>query len=179
MKGNFRFKLLLLVALLATALFSSGDAFGCSSAFHFAQNITVDHVGMATMAGLVILPLSAYVKENCTISPTEIAELTLKYGKIKILTVVLEPPVYDAEGNITDKGEFYSYAVRRPDPGHIRLLMGYAEKGESDKYVEVAIKNLVIAGDLETLKTDGLVYMGIATQLKDMIKPYQSFLANA
>jgi len=173
-----KFKILLLMAVIMATVFISCDASACNSAIHFAQNISSDHVGMA-MTAFVVVPLSVYVKENCTITPTEISELTIKYGKIKILTVVLEPPVYDAEGKITDKGEFYSYAVKRPDSGTIRMLIDLAEKGDNDGYLQAVIKNLIVSGDTELIKTDGLVYMGIIQQAKDLIKPYQSFLAKA
>jgi len=174
-----RFKILLLVAVLAVSVFTVCDASACSSAIHFAQNISTDHVGMATMAGMAIMPLATYVKDNCTISPTDLADLALKYGKIKILTVVLEPPVYDAEGKLTDKGEFYSYAVKRPDSGTVRLLMNYAKQGKTDDYLGAFIKNLVVAGDTETLNKDGIVYLGFAAKVDEFLKPYESFLGHA
>lgn len=179
MKGHLKFKLLLFMAVLATAFFSFCDVNACNSVMHFANNVSVDHVMMATVAIVSIPSISNYVKDNCTITADQINDLKAKYGKIKILTVIIEPPVYDDNGKLIDKGEFYSFAVRRPDPGIVRMLMEFAEKGETEKYVEAAIKNLVVGGDLDVLKTDGLVYMGITTQLKDLIKPYNSFLANA
>lgn len=173
-----RFKILLLVAVIMAALFTVCDASACSSAIHFAQNISGEHVGMA-MAVVAIVPINAYVKENCTISPTDLADLALKYGKIKILNVVLEPPTYDVEGNITDAGEFYCFACKRPDQGVIRIMLDYAKKGDTDKYIECFIKNIVVAGDIEKLKTDGLVYLGLASEADNFIKPYESFLAKA
>jgi len=178
MKGHFRLNLLLLVAILATALFSCFDAQACNSVMHYASNISTDHIGMA-MAAVALVPLSKYVKDNCTITPDEIAALSVKYDKIKILTVVLESPTYDDEGNLTDKGEFYSYACRRPDQGTIRLMMGYVKKGDTDSYIECFIKNIIIAGNTDILKTDGLVYLGLSSEVDNFLKPYQSFLEKA
>jgi len=174
----FRFKLLLLVAVLATAFFSFGNAQACSSVMHYASTISTDHIGMA-MAAVVIAPLSTYVKDNCTISPTELADLALKYGKIKILSVVLEAPTYDDNGVLTEPGEFYNYACRRPDQGTIRMMMDYAKQGKTEEYIECFIKNIVVAGDVEKLKTDGLVYLGLTIEVDNFLKPYQSFLAKA
>lgn len=175
---KFKFKFLLLVAVLATALFSVCDAQAYSSVIHYAQNVSGEHITMATMA-LAVVPLSDYVKQNCSITSDQIKELTLKHGKIKILTVVIEPPTYDNEGKLIDKGEFYSYACKRPDSGTIRMLIDLAENGNNDGYVQAVIKNLIVAGDVETITSDGLVYMGIIQQTRDLIKPYQSFLVNA
>ena len=178
MKSNFKFKLLLLVAVMATAFFCFGNAQACTSVAHFAQNISSEHVGYA-LAAVAIVPLSEYVKTNCTITADQIKDLTLKHGKIKIMTVVVEPPTYDEKGNITDKGEFYSYAVKRPDASTIRLLIDYAEKGDNDGYMNCVVANLIVAGDTEIIKQDGLVYIGLVTEAKQMVKPYQSFLVNA
>ena len=174
----FRFKILLLVAVMATLFFSFGNAQACSSVMHYAQNISPQHMVEAA-ASIAIVPLATFVKDNCTISPTELTSLALKYGKLKILTVVIEAPVYDDNGNLTDKGEFYSYAIKRPDPGHVRMLMDFAQKGEIDKYINGFIKNLVVAGDTEALEKDGLVYLGFSAEVDNFLKPYESFLANA
>ncbi|MFV0501274.1 MAG: hypothetical protein ACK5MH_06775 [Bacteroidales bacterium] len=144
----------------------------------FAFESTQDYATLTAMA-LPLMGLSAYAKENCTIPEGELQALKAKYGRIKILSVVIEPPVYDENGKLTDKGETYYFAVRRPDPGHVRMLMSYAKNGDINKYVEVAIKNLIVAGDMEALEKDGLVYMGVSAQLDEVLKPYQSFLAGA
>ena len=179
MKGHFKFKLLLLVAVLATALFSFTDA-AChvSTLVNYAQNISPQHMVQAA-GSLAIIPLANYVKDNCTISASELADLATKHGKIKILTVVLEAPIYDESGTIIDKGEFYSYAVKRPDPGTIKMMMNYAKSGKTDEYVGAFINNLIVGGDVEALKSNGLVYLGLATQVDNFLKPYESFLANA
>ena len=80
---------------------------------------------------------------------------------------------------IVDKGEFYSYAVRRPDSSMVRMLVDFVEKGENQKYIDAAIKNLVVGGDLERIQTDGMVYMGITAELKGVLRPYNSFLEKA
>lgn len=178
MKGHFKFKLLLLVAVLATAFIACGNAQACSSVMHYAQNISPYHIGKA-MASMAVIPLAAYVKDNCTISASELEDLAKKHGKIKILTVVLEAPIYDESGSVIDKGEFYSYAVKRPDPGTIKMMMNYAKSGKTDEYVGAFINNLIVGGDVEALKSNGLVYLGLATQVDNFLKPYESFLANA
>lgn len=132
-----------------------------------------------TAMALPVVALGAFAKDNCSIPAAELEQLKSKYGKLKILSVVIEPPTYDENGKLIDKGEIYYYAVRRPDPGHVRMLMSYAKSGDIDKYVEVAIKNLIIAGDMDALEKDGLVYMGVTTQLEEVLKPYQSFLTVA
>ncbi|MEI8087000.1 MAG: hypothetical protein WCG93_12370 [Paludibacter sp.] len=173
-----RFRLLFLVAALMAVVFTVCDASACNSAIHFASNLSTEHVGMA-VAAFTIVPLSTFVKDNCTISHTELTELALKYGKIKILSVVIEAPSYDDNGKLTDNGEFYSYACRRPDQGTIRLMMDYAKKGNTEQYIDCFIKNIVVGGDVEKLKSDGLVYLGLTTQVDNFLKPYESFLANA
>lgn len=178
MKLQFKFKLLLLVAILATVFLTCFDASASSSVIHFANNISVEHVGLG-MASFAIVPLATFVKDNCGISVTEIAALTAKHGKIKILTVMIEPPTYDEAGNLTDKGEFYSYAVKRPDSGTVRLLMNFAKQGKTDDYLQSFIKNLVVAGDTETLNKDGIVYLGFASKVDEFLKPYESFLGHA
>lgn len=174
-------KFLLLFAIMAFVLSPIVDASVIQPVTQFVQNISpVDAgVSLATLAVIPAIPLAVYVKENCTIPVPELAELASKYGKIKILTVVVEPPVYGPGGELTDKGEFYSYAVRRPDSSMVRMLVDYAEKGENQKYIDAAIKNLIVGGDIDRIQTDGVVYMGITAQLKDVLRPYESFLEKA
>ncbi|KAA6347160.1 hypothetical protein EZS27_005329 [termite gut metagenome] len=123
--------------------------------------------------------IKKYIKEHCTIPEPELAALRAKYGKIKILVVVIEPPVLDEEGNATDPGEVYYFAVRRPDPGHIGIIMKYAKNNDLDNYIGSFIKNLIVAGDLEALKNDGLVYLGLSSQMDELLKPYQVFFIGA
>lgn len=222
MKRTFGFKLFLLVAIMALCFAPAIDAQVIQPVAHYIASITPEHVFTAS-ASLAVLPLAVYVKENCTIPAAELAELTGKFGKLKILTVMVEPPlykliytgdIYDAKGEhiskdrlindsgyfdfkgdlydkgkklipttdlceLVDKGEFYSYAVRRPDASMVRMLVDFVEKGENQKYIDAAIKNLVVGGDLERIQTDGMVYMGITAELKGVLKPYNSFLEKA
>jgi PHP family Zn ribbon phosphoesterase len=108
----------------------------------------------------------------------ELEDLKLKYGKIKVLTVIVEPEVKDAEGVVTTPAEKYEFAIRRPDRGHIKMLLPLAEKKEIEEFADKAVKNLVVGGDTDALE-DGIVYMGVVSQLKGMISPAESFLANA
>lgn len=176
-----KFKFLLLLAVMAFAFTPFVDASIIQPATHFVQNLSPGDMGLsfASLAIVPAIPLGLYVKENCTIPAKELADLALKYGKIKILTVVVDPPTYNDAGELTDKGEFYSYAVRRPDAGMVRMLVDYAEKGENQKYIDAAIKNLIVGGDIELIQTDGVVYMGITAQLKDVLRPYDTFLDKA
>lgn len=176
-----RFKSLLLLAVMAVSFTPFVEAQCYQPVSDFIQNMSPGDVGLsvASLAIIPAIPLALYVKENCTIPATELAELALKYGKIKILTVVIDPPSYNESGEITDKGEFYSFAVRRPDSGTVRMLVDFVEKGENQKYIDAAIKNLVVGGDVGLIQTDGMVYMGITAQLKDVLRPYQSFLEKA
>jgi hypothetical protein len=112
------------------------------------------------------------------ITESELNALKLKYKHIKILTVIVEEEEKDDEGKIICPGESYEFAVRRPDRGHISMLMPLAQKQEIDEFAEKAVKNLVVGGDMEALE-DGLVFMGVVSQLKDVIRPAQSFLAKA
>lgn len=121
--------------------------------------------------------LKEYLDEKCTISKEDLNRLKAKYGKVKVITVVVEEPERDADGNVV-ACEAYYFAVRRPDQGQVRMLTSFAKKGDEDKFVSSAIKNLVVGGDMEALE-DGLVYMGITIQLQGLLKPYQSFLAKA
>lgn len=179
MRSNFRFKFLLLVAIMALCFSPIIDAQVIQPVAHYIASFTTEHVftGVASLASIPLL--ATYVKENCTILPTDLSDLVLKYGKIKVITVVIEPPIYDAEGNVTDKGEFYSYAVKRPDSSVVRILMNYAKQGKTDEYLQTFIKNLVVAGDTDTLNKDGLVYLGFATKVDEFLKPYESFLGHA
>lgn len=121
--------------------------------------------------------LKEYLDEKCTISKEELDRLKAKYGKVKVITVVVEEPERDADGNVV-ACEAYYFAVRRPDTGQVRMLTSFAKKGDDDKFISSAVKNLVVGGDMEALE-DGLVYMGITVQLQGLLKPYQSFLEKA
>lgn len=173
------FKKFLFVCIALVAVFSFGIVEPVS-ATECISNVVIEHSELsAVLAGV---PLLAVIKNECTISVAEINALKAKYGKIKILSVVIEPPVYTSENDnytIEEKGEVYYFAVRRPDTSHVRMLKDYAKKGDDDGYVNCFIKNLVVGGDTEALNNDGLVYLGLMTQIEPFLKPYQSFLENA
>lgn len=112
------------------------------------------------------------------ITESELNALKAKYKHIQLLTVVVEPEVKDGHGNVTTPEESYQFAVRRPDRGHISMLMPLAQKEQIDEFADKAVKNLVVGGDVDALE-DGLVFMGVVSQLKGVIQPAQSFLAKA
>ncbi|HBL74245.1 MAG: hypothetical protein A2W90_17995 [Bacteroidetes bacterium GWF2_42_66] len=174
-----------------------------------------------------------------SITPELITDLKLKYGKLKLITVVVEAPVYDIDkmafsdrvlfkqlgvdfativntelsleerlkpldglkelkdnkdietwqtvvgdllnkyqGKILEPGEQYQFLVKRPDRGLIKMLMPLAESRAIDDFADKAVKNLVVGGEVDALD-DGIVYMGVVSQLRQMISPEKSFLANA
>jgi len=178
MKLNFRFKFLLLVAIMVLCFAPTIDAQVIQPVAHYIASFTPEHV-FTGVASLAVLPLAVYVKDNCTIPLPELAELTNKYGKIKILSVVIEAPTYDENGELIDKGEFYSFACKRPDQGTVRLMMDYAKKGDTEKYIQCFIKNIVVGGDKDVLDNDGIVYLGLSQQVDNFLKPYESFLSKA
>lgn len=174
---------------------------------------------------------------SASITPELINELKVKYGRIKVITVVVESTVYDIDriafsdrillkqlgvdyatmlnselsleerlkpleglkdnkelkdnkdtiavtllnkyqGKILEQGEQYQFLVKRPDRGLIKMLLPLAENKQIDDFADKAVKNLVVAGDMTALD-DGIVYMGVVSQLRQLISPEQSFLANA
>ncbi len=121
--------------------------------------------------------LETYLKENRTISDKELDALKVKHGKVKVITVVVEEPERDADGNVVSC-EAYYFVVCRPSQSQMRMLTALAQKGDDEKFLNSAIKNLVVGGDTDALE-DGLVYMGVASQLQGLIKPYTSFLTKA
>lgn len=178
-----KFKFLLLLAVMAFAFTPFVDASIIQPATHFIQSLSPGDMGLS-VATLAVVPLALYVKQNTTITTELIQELTAKYGKIKIITVVVEAPIYNELGELVTKGEFYEFAVRRPDISMVRMLMNYAKQGKTDEYLGAFIKNLVVGGDVDKLKSgdsggDGIVYLGFATKVDEFLKPYESFLANA
>lgn len=185
-------------------------------------------------AVLMTAPLPLLVSSNIT--PELINDLKLKYGKLKLITVVVEAPVYDIDkmafsdrvlfkqlgvdyatiintelsledrlkpleglkelrddqekgaiaaelfskysGKILEEGEQYQFLAKRPDRGLIKMLLPLAKQGQIDDFADKATKNLLVGGDMEALD-DGIVYMGVVSQLRLMISPEQSFLSKA
>lgn len=195
-----------------------------------ASHIEVQFVKDAVIA---VAPV-AIVSTNIT--PELIKDLQIKFGKIKVITVVVEAAVYDIDeipfndrvafkelgidftiildknldlkerlkpleqlsefrdneakynraielankytGKELEPGELYQFLVRRPDRGLIKMLLPLAQAGKIDDFADKGVKNLVVGGDMDALE-DGLVYMGVVSQLKEMIAPAQSFLSKA
>jgi hypothetical protein len=115
---------------------------------------------------------------SASITPQIIDELKLKFGHIKIITVEVEPAQLDEQGNEITPAELYQFLVKRPDRGLIKMLLPLAQNGKLDEFTDKAIKNLVVGGDLNALD-DGIVFMGVSSQLKEMIAPAQTFLSKA
>jgi hypothetical protein len=174
-RSVFRTVMFMCIAVLAVVFMGSVEPVGATEYFSSRMQEYAEFAPVLAAAPL----LATVVREACPIAKVELDALKQKYGKIKILSVVIEPPVYDDGGKITEKGEAYYFVVRRPDAGHVRLLMDYAKKGDLDNYVKSFINNLIIAGDKTILETDGLVYLGLSSQIDEFLKPYKSFLSNA
>jgi len=81
-------------------------------------------------------------------------------------------------GKVLEEGEQYQFLIKRPDRGLIKMLLPLAEAKKIDEFAEKAVKNLVVGGDMESLE-DGIVYMGVVSQLRQTICPAQSFLSKA
>jgi len=173
---------------------------------------------------------------SASITPELINDMKVKFGRIKVITVVVESPVYDIDnltfedrvsfkklgvdyaiilnkmlliedrlkplealkelrddinvgnlaavlyskytGKVIEPGEQYQFLAKRPDRGLIKMLLPLAEARQIDDFSDKAVKNLIVGGDMNMLE-DGIVYMGVVSQLRQMISPEQSFLANA
>ena len=125
-----------------------------------------------------VMLMAAPVILSGSITQAQIDDLKIKYGKIKIITVVAEEGEKDEQGNPVSPDEVYQFLVRRPDRSMIKMLLPLAESRQLDEFADKAVKNLVIGGDIDKLD-DGIVFMGVVSQLKEMISPAQSFLSNA
>lgn len=142
MKALFKFKFFMLLAILAVAFAPSIDAQVIQPVAHYFSSLSTEHVFAATTSFAAVPLLATFVKDNCTIPVGELAELTNKYGKLQILSVVIEPPTYNEKGELTDKGEIYNFAVKRPDIALIKMLRSYAAENDDQKYIDACIKNL-------------------------------------
>ncbi len=86
-------------------------------------------------------------------------------------------------GAIIEEGEQYQFLAKRPDRSLIKMIQAKAEgKGDKatsvDELNEMMIKNLIVGGDEEKLD-DGIVYVGVVTQLKGLMQPAKAFLSKA
>jgi len=146
----------------------------------FMTNVDMTHVveGLSDNIGGLIIAAAPTAIITSSITPEMLQDWKLKFGKIKIITVVVEDEEKDKDGNVVNEGEKYQFVVRRPDKGLINMLLPLAERREIDQFAEKGIKNLIVGGDMEALE-DGLVYMGVVSKLQKMIAPAASFLGNA
>lgn len=216
MRGNFFFKL----AMIVTMLLMIGSV---ASAAGF---IDVTHVDLMTPHGVEMASVALMALPS-SISESVLNDLKIKYGKVKILTVTVEPETRDIDkiskadleilsgagvnifilqnrqlpieerleelkkldsiseeirpnltGEIIDEGERYQFVARRPDRGHVKMLLPLAERKEIDQFADKAVTNLIVGGDMDALN-DGLVFMGVVTQLKSLVQPASSSLENA
>lgn len=228
------FKILLFLGLLIGMTMTQAAPVDVTTMVDYGKEcfskIPVDshYIGYAVTAAPLLI-LSSNINQNM------IDDLKLKFGNIKLITVVVEAPVYDIDkipfadlikfkelgldihtltntqleidsrkeillelqkfrdtdkndiagdlnvrytGEELEPGERYQFLAKRPDRALIKMLLPLAKDGHIDSFAEKAIKNLIVGGDTEALD-DGIVYMGVVTQLKSMIAPAQSFLSKA
>lgn len=151
---------------------------GLTTAFLTNVDMTPVVQGSSEIFGGLLVAAAPTAIITSSITPEMLQDLKLKYGKIKIITVVVEEEEKDKKGKVINEGEKYQFLVRRPDKGLINMLLPLAERREIDQFAEKGIKNLIVGGDMEALE-DGLVYMGVVSKLQKMIAPAASFLGNA
>lgn len=211
---------LLLVATVSGAAISQCDP---PPIFEMVRQNAELAMGMAVSAPVIV---------SSAITPQLIEDLKLKFGQLKLITVVVEAPVYDIDnipfsdrvllkqlgvdyaqvlnteltlaerlkpletllndesnaiaktllakykGEIIEPGEQYQFLAKRPDRTLIKLLLPLAESKQIDDFADKAVKNLIIGGDTDKLD-DGIVFMGVVSQLRQMISPEKSFLSKA
>lgn len=94
--------------------------------------------------------------------------------KAKYPRVVREVSVYpsdvekDENGNPTE--EPVCFLIKKPSQNFIRLIQSKEYRGDEGKTADAAIKNCVLAGDMEMLENDGSVYIGLVEQLMALIQ---------
>ena len=128
-------------------------------------------------AGALILG-AAPVIASANVTPDIIQEMKLKYGKVKILTVVADEAVFDDDGNETEPEEVYYFMAKRPDRSLMKMFGEKSKSGDYSDFNEALVKNLIVGGDMEALEI-GCVYGGAIKQLAELVKPGQSFLSRA
>lgn len=119
---------------------------------------------------LEVSPLGRFGEENMkTYTQQDIDAFKAKYPR-----VVREVSVYpsdvekDENGNPTE--EPVCFLIKKPSQNFIRLIHSKEYSGDADKIADAAIKNCVLAGDMEMLENDGSVYMGLVEQLMALIQ---------
>ncbi|MBN1987825.1 MAG: hypothetical protein JW783_00325 [Bacteroidales bacterium] len=126
----------------------------------------------------VVIASAPVVFFSKNITDEIIKDLRLKFGKIKVITIIAEEAELDGEGTEITPAEQYQFLVRRPDRGLIKMLLPLVQQGKLDDFADKAVKNMVVGGDMDALE-DGIVFMGVVQHLKSMLAPAQSFLSNA
>lgn len=197
MKKLFSIKSIVLCMIALVGIVFTASAVGICEV----QTVFGYQMHEVQQAGFNVAAVAVITSSN--LSEQIIQDFKVKFGKIKILTVVLEyevshlqvikPEVRDEHGvvieaEVTEKvidvpEESYQFVIRRPDRSHMKMFMSIAveaktDPAKNDEYNESIIKNLIVGGDLDALD-DGKVYLGVCSQLKNFISPQQSFLANA
>lgn len=94
--------------------------------------------------------------------------------KAKYPRVVREVSVYPSDVEKDENGkpteEPVHFLIKKPNQNFIRLIQSKEYSGDADKIADAAIKNCVLAGDMEALENDGSVYMGLVEQLMVLIQ---------
>ncbi|MFJ1429490.1 hypothetical protein ACILE2_01630 [Capnocytophaga canimorsus] len=94
--------------------------------------------------------------------------------KAKYPRVVREVSVYPSDVEKDENGkpteEPVHFLIKKPNQNFIRLIQSKEYSGDTDKIADAAIKNCVLAGDMEALENDGSVYMGLVEQLMSLIQ---------
>jgi hypothetical protein len=116
---------------------------------------------------------------SASITPEMINDAKLKYLHVQLLTIRVTSETLDASGAVVTPAEQYQFIVRRPDRSLIKMLLPLAgDTSQLDVFADSAVKNLIVGGDMAALD-DGLVFMGVVSQLKDLIQPASAFLETA
>lgn len=183
--------------------------------------------------GWVAFAAPILVSKNIT--PEIIQEMKTKWGKVKVLDVIVEPAIYDIDeltqadkanlrrldidvdivcnqelgienrvaplmilaacmedakkreivkllppltGELLEEAEHYQFLVKRPDRSTMKIMQDAARKGDVEKANDVAVKNLVIGGDMDALE-NGIVYADLCTKLGEFMQVHKSFLSRA
>ena len=150
----------------------------CSIMEHVNKSVVVIHNFVNEHQAYLGASFALFPIISTNITEDIIKDAKLRCGKIKLLTITVEPAQYDNDGNITTEAEQYQFLVRRPDRSTIKMLLPLANLNDIESFSEKAIKNLIIGGDLEALN-DGLVYLACVQQLKALITPAEAFLQGA
>ncbi|MDA3852674.1 MAG: hypothetical protein PF444_00295 [Bacteroidales bacterium] len=139
----------------------------------------IDNLGYGDKRDLKALGLEWSIIHDTDIPLEERLKELHKLNKIdgdgKVLAKTL---LAKYKGEVTDEGEKHEFLVRRPGRSLIKMLLPLAEQGKIDEFSDKAIKNLVVGGEVDALD-DGIVFMGVVSQLRGLIQPAAAFLKKA